>query len=75
MNTMIRKVEWDYTGQYLAMAGADSLIVEYYDKGSKGWKELLRKAINTANAKWGANAETLVAINTEGSLFVLGAAA
>lgn len=72
MDTSVRKVEWDYTGQYLAVAGHDSLLVEYYDKGSKGWRELLRKALNTADVKWGPRAEKLVAMNTQGALFEVG---
>lgn len=54
------------------MAGHDSLSVEYYDKGSKGWKELLRKGINAANVKWGPHGKMLVAMGTEGALYALG---
>ena len=67
----IDSIHWDYTGQYLAGAGPDCVAVHYYDKSSKSWSELLRKAISATAVQWGNMAKTLVVLNTDGALEVL----
>jgi len=68
----VRKVTWDHSGQYLAIAGAGCVAVEHYDKGTKSWSEPLRKAVNAVDVKWGPNAASLIALNTDGALVALG---
>ena len=66
--------KWDYTGQFLAVAGPGCVAVQQYAKSSKQWSEPFRKAISTTSIAWGANAQSLVALTEEGGLNVLGAA-
>jgi len=68
----VRKATWDHSGQYLAIAGAGCVVVEHYDKTTKSWSEPLRKAVNTVDVKWGPNATSLIALNTDGALVALG---
>ncbi|KAL9587428.1 MAG: hypothetical protein Q9212_000243 [Teloschistes hypoglaucus] len=35
---------WDYTGQFLAIAGPSGLIVQHYSKSTKEWSEPLKNA-------------------------------
>ncbi|KIW03850.1 uncharacterized protein PV09_05149 [Verruconis gallopava] len=71
IGSAVSSVKWDYTGQFLAVAGAGCVVVEQYEKKSKAWSEPLRKAIATTDVAWGANASTLVLLNTEGALVTL----
>ena len=67
----IEHVRWDYTGKYLVGAGQGCVAVQAYDKSSKSWSEPLRKACSATAAEWGANAKSLVVLNTDGSVVVL----
>ncbi|GAB7339192.1 hypothetical protein MBLNU457_5854t1 [Dothideomycetes sp. NU457] len=69
----VTSVTWDYTGQYLAACGPGSVVVQQYTKSSKSWSEPFRKAANALNVKWGANAQSLVALSGEGSVMVFSA--
>jgi len=64
-------VRWDYTGQYLAAAGPGCVAVQSYDKGSKSWSELLRKASSAAAVEWGPSAKSLVVLNSDGTVALL----
>jgi len=66
----VTSVVWDYTGQYLAACGPGNIVVQQYTKSSKSWSEPFRKAANALNVKWGANAQSLVALSGEGSVMV-----
>jgi pre-mRNA-processing factor 19 len=64
---------WDYTGQFLAASGPGGVVVNQYNKKSKSWSEPLRKAVNAVDVQWGANAQSLVALTSEGAVSVLSA--
>lgn len=74
MGTAVTSVSWDYTGQYLAVAGAGFVAVQQYAKSSKSWSEPFRKALNAVDANWGSNAHSLIALTSEGAVSVLAAA-
>lgn len=69
--SVIRSVQWDYTGQYLAGAGAGCVAVQHYDKATKEWSEPLRKAISSVSVAWGARAKSLVVLDRDGALQTL----
>lgn len=71
LGTAVASVSWDYTGQFLAVSGLGFVAVQHYAKSSKSWSEPFRKALNAVDAKWGANAQSLVALGNEGAVSVL----
>lgn len=74
IGTGISSVEWDYTGQFLAVCGQGCVAVQQYEKASKSWLEPFRKAISAVDVKWGANAKSLLALTGDGAVSVLGSA-
>lgn len=68
----VESIKWDYSGQFLATGGPSGITVQQYTKSSKAWSEPLRSAVPAAAVEWGAHAETLVAVNADGVLSVLG---
>lgn len=68
----IQHLRWDYTGQFLALAGPSGLAVHQYSKSSKEWSELLRSAVPAVAVEWGSMAQTLVALGPDGALTILG---
>ncbi|KAF2136995.1 uncharacterized protein K452DRAFT_362154 [Aplosporella prunicola CBS 121167] len=75
VGSAIDSVHWDYTGQFLAVAGPGCVAVQHYSKAAKAWSEPFRKAVPAAAVQWGERAQSLVALTAEGALNVLGAAA
>lgn len=71
LGTAVTGVSWDYTGQYLAACGQGFVAVEHYSKSSKSWSELVRRALNAVDVKWGPKAQSIVALATDGSVSVL----
>lgn len=71
LGTAVTGVSWDYTGQYLAACGQGFVAVEHYSKASKSWSELVRRALNAVDVKWGPKAQSIVALATDGSVSVL----
>ncbi|KAM7191765.1 Pre-mRNA-processing factor 19 [Rhypophila sp. PSN 637] len=70
----VRAMAWDWTAQYLAIAGASGTIVQQYVKSSKSWSELLRTGTVGSAIGWGSDAKTLVAVDGKaGVISVLGA--
>jgi pre-mRNA-processing factor 19 len=67
----VSSVNWDYTGQFLAVAAAGCVVVEQYEKKAKSWSEPLRKAIAATDVVWGAEASSLVLLNDDGALVTL----
>ncbi|KAK4039385.1 hypothetical protein C8A01DRAFT_47107 [Parachaetomium inaequale] len=63
---------WDYTGQYLATAGATGVTVQMYLKSAKAWSEPLRTSTPATAVRWGAEAKSLVVVSKEGVVSVLG---
>lgn len=57
---------WDYSGQFLAAAGAGSVTVHAYDKSAKAWSEAFQRASTAVAVRWGEKAARLLAVNREG---------
>ncbi|KAG8631066.1 hypothetical protein KVT40_000206 [Elsinoe batatas] len=66
----LKQAAWDYTGQYLAVAGPSCIAVQHYAKSSKSWSEPLRKAADAAVIGWGSKAQSLVTAGTKGGVVV-----
>ncbi|KAM4062672.1 prp19/Pso4-like domain-containing protein [Hirsutella rhossiliensis] len=69
----VQSLTWDYTGQFLATAGASGLTVQQYAKSSKKWSEPLRNSAAAVAVRWGASGKKLVAVNGKGVVTVYGA--
>jgi pre-mRNA-processing factor 19 len=69
--SVVDSVRWDYTGQFVAAAGAGSVSVHQYSKASKSWSELVRKAVAAKDVAWGENGRSLVALTPDGGLSIL----
>lgn len=69
----LSNVAWDYTGQYLAACGPSCIAVQHYAKSSKAWSEPFRKATNATDLGWGAKAQQLVTVSTDGTLTIFSA--
>lgn len=65
-------IAWDYTGQFLATAGPSGVTVQQYKKSSKQWSEPKRSAVPATAVAWGANGQSLVTVNSDGVITVLG---
>jgi pre-mRNA-processing factor 19 len=72
IGSQVESVHWDYTGQFVATAGAGCVSVQQYSKSSKSWSEPFRKAVAAKDLQWGANASSLVVLTPEGAISVLG---
>jgi pre-mRNA-processing factor 19 len=68
-----QSLAWDYTGQFLATAGSSGVTVQQYLKSSKAWSEPLRTSTSAVALQWGDDARSLVTVNREGVVSVLGA--
>jgi pre-mRNA-processing factor 19 len=69
----VASISWDYTGQFLAIAGPGCVAVQQYAKSSKAWTEPLRKALAGQAVRWGPNAGSLKVLTPEGAISTLGA--
>ncbi|MCJ1263074.1 hypothetical protein MMC22_002944 [Lobaria immixta] len=69
----IERVRWDYTGQFLAIAGPSGLAVQQYSRSTKEWSELLRSAEPAVALEWGSRAQSLVSLGPDGAVTILGA--
>lgn len=69
----VQSLAWDYTGQFLATAGASGLTVQQYAKSSKKWSEPLRNSGRAVAVRWGPSGKKLVAVDGEGVVTVYGA--
>ncbi|KAI9842159.1 MAG: hypothetical protein M1837_007446 [Sclerophora amabilis] len=72
IGSRIESLSWDYTGQYLAAVGPTGVAVQSYSKSSKEWSESLRSAVPGLAVSWGSQAQSVVSVNEEGVLTVLG---
>lgn len=68
----VRALAWDYTAQYLAIAGTTGTTVQQYLKSSKSWSEPLRNGVSAVAVGWGADAKTLITVDAKGAVSVLG---
>lgn len=69
----VDSIRWDYTGQYLAASGPSGLTVSQYIKSSKAWSEPLRTAVPATAVEWGPEALSLITVNSDGVVTVVGA--
>lgn len=69
----VQSLAWDFTGQFLATGGASGVTVQQYTKSSKKWSEPLRNSTPAVAVRWGESGKTLVAVNGEGVVSILGA--
>ena len=67
-------VSWDYTGQFLLTGGPGGVTVQQYSKASKEWSEPLKSAIPAVAVAWGKAAQSIVTVDGQGVLTILGAA-
>ena len=70
--SQIESIVWDYTGQFLVVAGPSGLSVQQYSKSTKEWSEPLRSAVPTVAVAWGAKAQSLITLSAEGIITLLG---
>lgn len=68
----IERILWDYSGQYLAIAGPSGIVVHQYSKATKGWSVPLQSALPSVAVEWGAGAQSLISLDAEGIITVLG---
>jgi pre-mRNA-processing factor 19 len=71
IGSVVSAVQWDYTGQFLAIAGAGGVAVEEYNKKSKKWSEPFKKGIQATSLAWGASANSIALLNGDGALVQL----
>ena len=64
--SVINSISWDYTGQFLAAAGAGGITVEMYSKASKEWSEIFKSATSATRIAWGKKAHSLLTVDQEG---------
>ena len=68
----ISQIKWDYTGQFLALAGPSGVAVQKYTKATKEWSEPLKTGLPAVAVGWGFDAKKLVVLTQEGGIKVLG---
>lgn len=68
----IERVRWDYTGQFLAIAGPSGQAVQQYSKSTKEWSEPFRSAVPAVALEWGSRAQSLVSLGPDGAVTILG---
>ncbi|EGX93877.1 cell cycle control protein [Cordyceps militaris CM01] len=68
----VESLAWDFTGQYLATAGPSGLTIQQYAKGAKKWTEPFRNSTGAVAVRWGESGKTLVAVNGDGVVSVVG---
>lgn len=74
VGTRIDHVKWDYTGQFLAVAGPSGISLQHFAKSSKSWSEPLRNALPAVATAWGPSANSLISLQHDGTLTILGVA-
>jgi pre-mRNA-processing factor 19 len=68
----VDSIRWDYTGQYLAASGPRGLTISQYAKSSKSWSDVISTAVPATAVEWGLEAKTLITVNSDGVVTVLG---
>ena len=67
-----KTVQWDYTGQFLAIGGPSGIAIQQYSKVSKEWSEIVRTALPAFSLAWGHGAKKLIVLDTGASISILG---
>jgi pre-mRNA-processing factor 19 len=68
----VQSLSWDYTGQFLATAGAAGVTVQQYTKSSKKWTEPFKNASPAVRIQWGPEASRLISVNGDGVVSTFG---
>jgi pre-mRNA-processing factor 19 len=68
----VRALAWDYSAQFLAVAGPGGVAVHYYAKSAKKWSVVLETGARARAVQWGEKAQSLSALGEEGQIIVLG---
>lgn len=68
----VDSIRWDYTGQFLAASGPRGLTISQYTKSSKSWSDVISTAVPATAVEWGPEAKTLITVNSDGVVTVLG---
>lgn len=68
----VDSIRWDYTGQFLAASGPGGLTISQYTKSSKSWSDVISTAVPATALEWGPEAKTLITVNVDGVVTVLG---
>ena len=68
----VDSIRWDYTGQYLAASGPGGLTISQYTKSSKSWSDVISLAVPATAVAWGPQASSLITVNSDGVVTVLG---
>lgn len=68
----VERVRWDYTGQFLAIAGPSGLAIQQYSKSSKEWSEPLRSSVPAVAVEWRPRAQSVVTLGADGAVTILG---
>jgi pre-mRNA-processing factor 19 len=69
----VHSLAWDYTGQFLAIAGSGGVSVQQYSKKEKSWTEPLKLGEPAKFIGWASQAKKLVVLNESGKVKILGA--
>jgi pre-mRNA-processing factor 19 len=72
MGGKVDTISWDYTGQFLAGGGPGGITVQQYSKAEKEWSIPFQAAVPATAIAWGTDARSLLAVDKEGVLTVLG---
>ncbi|KAL8763221.1 MAG: hypothetical protein Q9184_000939 [Pyrenodesmia sp. 2 TL-2023] len=67
----VSTLKWDYSAQFLAIAGQSGLVVQQYSKSTKDWSEPLRNAVPAVAVEWGFKAGAIMCLDTNGSITTL----
>ncbi|KAI5812116.1 WD40-repeat-containing domain protein [Pyronema omphalodes] len=73
IGSRVDHLAWDYSGQFLAVAGKTGVSVQQYTKADKKWSEPFRGSAQALATAWGTKARSLVTVDVEGRVSVLGA--
>lgn len=68
IGSTVNEVAWDYTGQFLAIAGPSGVAVFQYSKSSKDWSEPLKSGVPAISLAWGPSAQYIVTLGPEGTV-------
>lgn len=68
----VDSIRWDYTGQFLAASGPGGLTISQYTKSSKSWSDVISTAVPATALEWGLEAKTVITVNADGVVTVLG---
>ncbi|KAF2666561.1 cell cycle control protein cwf8 [Microthyrium microscopicum] len=58
--SIISSLSWDHSAQYLAIVGGGSVAIETYQKSSKKWSEVMKKALNARQVSWDPQGQYLL---------------